>query len=83
MATRLVKKLTLTPWALLCLQGALRRDAAAHRKLLDEPGKKDADAIAQIAKDDERLSCLLMGIDDPDMESVDIIVRCEGKEDIV
>jgi hypothetical protein len=77
MATRLVKKLTLMPWAMVCLQGALRRDAAAHRKLLDEPVGKDVSAIAQIAKDDERLSCLIMGIEDQDAESVDIIVRCK------
>lgn len=83
MATRLVKKLTLAPWAMLCLQGALRRDAAAHRKLLDEPGEKNVGAIAQIAKDDERLSCLLMGIEDQDVESVDIIVRCKENEDVI
>lgn len=83
MATRLVKKLTLTPWAMVCLEGALRRDAAAHRKLLDEPGKKDVGAIAQIAKDDERLSCLLMGIEDQDAEYVDIIVRCEEKKGVI
>lgn len=83
MATRLVKKLTLKPWAMVCLGGALRRDAAAHRKLLDEPGEKNVGAIAQIAKDDERLSCLLMGIEDQDAESVEIIVRCKENEDVI
>lgn len=71
---RIVKTITLTPWALLCIQGALRRDAKAQRALGDKAKEKPNGAL-EIAHDNECLASLLQGLDVGSIASVELVVH--------
>ena len=71
---RIVKSITLTPWALTCILGALHRDA---RQYLDasEKSKGDGELTAiQCASDAEHIASMLTGISSPSLESFTITV---------
>lgn len=77
---RIVKSITLTPWALTCILGALHRDARQYRDA-SEKAKGDGKVTAiQCASDAEHIASLLMGISSPSLESVTITVsETEGE----
>lgn len=62
---RLVTCANLTPWAVMCIVGALRRDSEARSKQAAEDGDKTG-ALKQIADDELALSRLISALDSAD-----------------
>ena len=73
---RIVKSITLTPWALTFILGALHRNARQWQyRDACEKAKGDGELTAiQCASDAEHIASLLMGISSPSLESVTITV---------
>lgn len=72
---RIVNSITLTPWALTCILGALHRDARQYREA-SEKAKGDGKVTdIQCANDAEHIASMLMGISSPSLESVTITVE--------
>lgn len=71
---RIVKSITLTPWALTCILGALHRDARQYRDA-SEKAKGDGKVTAiQCASDAEQIESLLIGLSSPSLESFTLTV---------
>lgn len=71
---RIVKSITLTPWALKFILGALQRDAERSRDSME--GEKGAVRIAAMncVSDAEHIASMFMGIVSPILDSVTITV---------
>lgn len=71
---RIVKSITLTPWALTCILGALHRDARQYRDASEKAKGDGKLAAIQCASDAEHIASLLMGISSQSLESVTITI---------
>lgn len=72
---RIVNSITLTPWALTCILGALHRDASRYREESDKVKGDGKAANIQCASDAEHIASMLMGVSSPSLESVTITVE--------